>query len=254
MTLTLERQHDAARLNIIANHPSVLPFVTLPGQDSLDLTPLVANPRNIALASDEGGFIGIWHEPGVFEIHTMFLPEVRGASAAQAVRDVIHIAFQQTEAMELLTKVPTRNLRAEAMTRRAGFHLDFERPDAWVWRGERIPLRYYALRYPDYVNHYAADLEVHGHWFHEVLEAKGAPLGIATNHPDDPVHDRHVGAAVQMIRAGQIAKAVMLYNRWARFAGYETMRVASTDPLVLNLGQGILIQPTGNSFEVLRCQ
>ncbi len=48
------RQTDATRINALMNHPSALPWVRLPGQDSLDLAGFIADPANVALANEDG--------------------------------------------------------------------------------------------------------------------------------------------------------------------------------------------------------
>jgi hypothetical protein len=250
----IRRETDARHLNAVANHPAVLPFVSLPGQDAIDLAPVVADRRNIALACEGGGFVCVWQEPGIYEVHSLFLPEARGVGARAAAREAIHGMFLQGDAMELLTKVPVGNVRAEALARRCGFRLDFEREGAWVWRGQSAAVRYYALRYPDYVAAYADDLEAHGRWFHDKLDVEEARRGIVNEHPEDRAHHIHAGAVVRMILSGQVAKGVVLYNRWARFAGYDPISVVSTDPLVVDVGSGILLTPSSDGFEVVPCQ
>lgn len=252
--VSIRREFDAAPLNAVVNHPAVHPHVALPGQGALDLSELIADHRNIALACDGGVMVCVQHEPGIYEVHSQFLPHARGAYALAAVRQAIHGMFLEGDAMELLTKVPEGNRRAEALTLRAGFRHEFDRADAWVWRGETVALRHYALRYADYVSHYADDLATHGAAFHTHLDREKARVGIgADSHPDDPAHDVNVGAAAQMIRAGKVAKAVALYNRWARFAGYQTIAAVSLNPTVLNIGD-CFIEADGDSFKVLPCQ
>lgn len=246
------RQTDATRINALMNDPSVLPWVRLPGQDSLDLAGFIANPANVALATEDGrgGILFHQHEPGIYEAHTAFLPEARGRFALAATRSMIDFMFLMTDCMELLTKVPKNNRPAEALTRAVGGVLDFEREAAWPTDHGPVAVRYYRIDYPQWVR--SCDLlPALGHEFHTKLEAENARLGIPDDlHPDDPAHDRHVGAAVGMIRCGQVGKGVILYNRWARLAGYEPIEVVSVDPLILDI-RTHLLRIHGSNFEVI---
>jgi hypothetical protein len=73
------------------------------------------------------------------------------------------------------------------------------------------------------------------------------------NHPQDDAHDRYVGACVETIYGGQPEKAVILYNRWARFAGYQPIALVSKSPLLIDIGTAIL-QVINESFQVVQCR
>ena len=247
------READATRINAVVNHDAVRPWVMLPGQDRLDLSDFVADPRNVVLMN-EAGTVGIAfhrHEPGIYEAHTSALPEARGATVLAAVRSMIAWMFTATDCMELLTRCPAHNCPAEALAKAVGGALDFERPAAWQTDKGPVAVRHYALRYPEWVK--TADLlPVVGEWFHERLEAENARLGIPDElHDDDAAHDRHVGAAVAMILGGQPAKGVVLYNRWARFADYGLAIIVNVEPLIIDIGTHLLrVHECG--FEVLK--
>ena len=249
----IRREFDATRINTVVNDPSVHPWVCLPGQGVLDLSPVVGDPRNVLLMADRGGLLFVQHEPGVYEVHTQFVKEVRGRAVVEATRAAVHWMFTKTDCMEVLTKVPQGNVAAEALTRLVGGVLDFERSNAWPSDKGQRAVKFYGLRYADWVRS-ARALEERGHWFHERLESEKARLGsAAVIHDDDPAHDRHVGAAVEMILSGQVAKAIVLYNRWARFAGYAELRVVSASPVIIDI-QEALIAVNGDNFEVIKCQ
>lgn len=253
--MNIVREADATRINAVVNHDAVRPRVTMPGQGALDLTEAVADRRNVILMTEDGlgGIVFHQHEPGIYEAHTQFLPEARGRDALAAVKAMIAYMFTATDAMELLTRCPVGNRPAEALTRSVGGVLDFERPSAWMTDKGPVAVRHYALRYHDWVR--TADMISDlGSWFHDRLEAENARLGIPDEiHDDDPAHDRHVGACVAMILCGQPAKAITLYNRWARFAGYEPIDILSVDPLVIDIKTHVL-RVAGGDFEVLSCQ
>lgn len=249
------RETTAARINAVVNHEAVRSWVTMPGQDTLDLTEAVADPRNVILMTEDGtgGIVFHQHEPGIYEAHTQFLPEARGRQALAAVREMIDHMFVATDCMELLTRCPAGNRPAEALARAVGGVLDFERASAWPTPEGAVAVRFYAIRYADWVKR-AEGLPNVGHWFHDRLEAENARLGHPDDlHDDDPAHDRHVGAAVSMILCGQPAKGIALYNRWARFAGYEPVSVVQTVPLVIDILTHLVLVKDGD-LEVLQCR
>lgn len=252
--MIVARSFEADQINGIVNHPAVLPLITLPGQHDLDLTEVVADRSNVLLMANGGGFIFQPHEPGIYEIHTNFLPSARGSYALRALRDAMAWMFFKTDCMEILTKVPVSNRPAMAFARAAGATLDFTRKNAWPTHdGGAADIHYYAMRYHDWVRQ-APGLADRGHWFHERLEAEKKRLGASSPiHEDEPCHDRHVGACVGMIFGGQVGKAVILYNRWARFSGYLPISLTKRDPVVIDI-QEALIEVRGEDFEVTECR
>lgn len=259
--LPFRRDFNPARINRVVNDPSVFPDVALPGQESLDLSPIVGDLRNIVLMCDEGGIIAKWQEPGVYEIHTQFTAAYRGVSCVRTIREMVSWLFLQSPAMELQSQVPEGNVGAEAAIRAVGARFEFERAGAWPSREEGVPAKpvgYYTLRYSDWLYQpYAAGvLAPLGEEFHRKLEEKKlAFLSPPEGHAVDPAHDVNVGATMAMIWAGQAEKGLTLYNRWARFAGYAEVRLISLQPLVIDIQNAVLlIDLAGKDFEVLACR
>lgn len=252
--LEIRRHLDASAINPILNHPDVRPWLTEAGQDGdLNLSRLVSDRRNFLLMCEGGGIFFHQLEPGIYEAHTQFLPSVRGSIALAVTNQAIRWMFTRTDCMELLSKVPANNIRADAWAKLSGGTLDFVRPDAWLAKTGRVAIHFYALRYHDWVRQ-ARGLGERGEWFHDRLNAEKQRLSQKSpSHADDPAHDRHVGAAVEMILGGQPEKGVILYNRWAKFAGYAPVSIPSFDPLVIDIAD-CLVRVAGESFEVLPCQ
>lgn len=254
--MDFKRDFNAKRINRVCNDPSVLPEVALPGQESIDCTALVGDLRNIVLMADGGGIIALWQEPGIYEIHTQFVESARGIGAIRTVREMISWLFLRSPAMELQTKIPASNKAALGLVRAINGRLEFEREDAWqLADGTSCRMDYYALRWSDwlYSGWAMGPLAARGEWFHEELERqKTAFLAPPEGHPHDAAHDVNVGATVEMILAGQVEKALTLYARWARFAGYAPARLLSLDPLVLDIQNAVLrVDRDEKSFEVL---
>lgn len=242
-----KRTRDSAHVNRIVNDPTVHPYISLPGQGRLDAAPLLADKHNVCLVGEHGCFIFERHEPGVYEVHTTFLPDGRGKYALVAAQWARRYMFVATDAMELLTKVPRANIRAAALTRRLGFSHEFTL-GGWEYQGRTTPIDFYVLRYPQWLR-CEQSLAESGEWFHQRLEE----LGHSPDHDDDLVHDRYVGATVQMILAGQVGKGIVLYNRWARFSGYQTIALISATPLVIDIVDAQL-SVKDYDIEVVECQ
>jgi hypothetical protein len=252
------RTFQPAKVNAVLNDPGVLPWIAQAGQERLDATALLSDRRNVALLAPIGGVVLFhFHEPTVYEVHTQFIEGARGAGAIRAVREAIWWMFTRTDAMELLTRVPCNNPAALGLVRAIHGRREYLREGEWRPQdgSPAVDCEHYALRYWDWL-YTASGIERRGADFHAELEQQCEELGIAhAPHPRDSAHDRAVGATVDTIRAGQVDKALILYNRWARFAGYAGIGIVQRYPLVLDLalpGAFVAIGDDG-SFEVELC-
>ena len=245
--MSVERRWDASDINVVLNDPSVRPWVG--GAGSLDLGPGLADERNVLLMEGHlGGLFFHWQAPGIYEVHTQFLPEGRGRLALHAAREAVDWMFARTDMVELWTKCAEGNRGANWLTKTLGGRLWFTRPTGWVHGdGTMEALHHYALGYGAWAEASKGCREV-GYAFHEELEAK---LPSFRPHLDDPTHYAQVGASVLAVRGGQMAKGLDYYNRWAGFAGYPQVMTIATAPPVLDIGDGVKIMLTADSFEVL---
>lgn len=231
----MRRTLDPVFLNAVANHPEVRPW--LMGEGLLDLSPVISNPANIALEAKHGGWVLQNLSPGVYEVHSMFLPEGRGAGVARALVAALDYVFSATDCIRLVTRLPEGNVRASALGKMAGF-----RP----WFGDRA-----RIEIEDWAQSSKACREA-GEWFHDRLEAAKVAAGSALDvHDDDAAHDHAVGAAVLMVRAGNGPKGVWHYNAWAVAAGYAPVTLVSVNPLVIDVVDAVL---EGPEMEVLLCR
>lgn len=259
--LSFKRDFNAKRLNAVVNDPAVFSEVAMPGQEigKLDFTPLAQDLNNYILMTDKGGIVAHRQELGIFEIHTQFLEDYRGHAAIRTVRDMVSWLFINSDAVELLTKIPERNPAALGLVRAIQGKFEFNRAGAYTAHdGNICGVDYYSLAFRDWASSiYAVDrLAKSGREFHAKLEE--LQQGSAKRHPEDAIHDIMVGATVEQIFAGQVDKALILYNRWARFAGYAEVRLLSRLPLILDIQDSVLlIHPHERGFEVLevrQCQ
>lgn len=224
------RTFDVGAVAAVMNHESVRPYIG-PGGDHVDPAPFIADARNVALWGEHGGHLFSWYAPGVYEVHTQFLPAGRGEHALKASHGAVFEMFTKTDCMEVLTRIQASNKAAIRLALAVGFEFVFENE-----RPEWGAMRYYKLDYHKWVNT-CPYLPAIGEWFHERLESeRGSPPG----HDEDPAHDRYVGATVEMMLCGNVAKGIHTYNRWSRLAGFCPLVVVNDDPLTLHLGDGLI--------------
>lgn len=249
--MTIERTFSAERINAIANHPAILPWVS-PNADSdrgLDLTAAIADTANIVLDGEHGAMMFAFLQSGLYEVHTMIRPEGRGQWGLSFVRDCLKWMFCQTGAVELMTRVPKGNLAAKALVRAIHGIYQYTHPTGWLKAGSPIPADIYSLTIQDWMRT-APGLEDRGHWFHARLDEEFAKKGRKQpQHPDDAIHDRYVGTAVEMMMGGQLDKAMVFYNRWAAMAGYVPISIVARDPATIDIGNALIVK-SGNDFFV----
>lgn len=243
------RTTDVAFVNSIVNHPDVFKFVSVPSQDYIDTTPLVESEDNIVIGFEGGCIIFVMLEPGLYEVHSQFLKTHRGKYAFRCAKDAVEEMFLTTECMEIVTKVPEHNLAAKGLTRLVGFDLEFIRPKSYPVESGLVGCSFYSLSYAKWAKR--SKFHAVGKWFHDGLQTEKIRLGIQDQHEDDDEHDNRVGIAIKMAQK-QPVKAVWLYNRWAKFAGYEQINLLNIDPLVVDIKEAVV--KIGESIEVLKCQ
>lgn len=253
VTSEVRRSFDAAEINPILNDPSVLPSVTVPGIDVIDAGPIVADHRNVALMAEGGCILFIADEPAIYEVHTNFLPAFRGRHAIRASLEAYRWMFANTDCMILQTRVPAFNKAAERFCQIVGATRDFERKAIWPTADGPVDLSFWSMHFHDWLRRAHAVVES-GKAFHARLDAEyerhGKP---AHSHAEEDCHDRNVGACAEMLYGGQPEKAVILYNRWARFAGYGQIALISRSPIVVDIGEAVLLIEQ-QTFKVIQCR
>lgn len=251
----LKRELDATRINQVVNHPEVYKWVHGAHEGPLDISPLVYDRRNVLLMGEHGGVLYTQHQPGLYEGHSQVLPEGRGDWALDMARESIAYMFGHTDAIELFTRVPKGNLGARALTRAIHGSFQFRREGGWVIDGQPVFTDLYSLTVQDWTKT-AEGLTEKGEWFHNRIDEEFAARGVkAPDHVDsNTVHNRYVGAAVEMIMGGQPHKAAVLYNRWAAMAGYSGIQIVTEKPLVLDVGDGVMVAVRNNDFWMMTCR
>lgn len=237
------RTLDATALNAIANDDTVRPFI---GDGApVDLTDLIADPQNVALTTDDGQGGYVLHKlaPGLYEAHSLALPAARGKPMLRLMRDGFRYLFTATDALEVVTKVPASNTAADGWATLAGFRETFSRDHAWH---DGAVISYRTLSHLDWALRdpvCAKEGEALHQWFHDLLGPEG-------RHPDDPAHNAVAGACMLGVKAGNLHKAVGLYNRWAVFAGYSPVRIVSEAPVIVDM-DGVVAELRGGEMVAL---
>lgn len=115
-----QRTFDAAAVNAVCNHPAVLPSLSL-GMDAIDVTPLMADDRNLFFLGEYGGALFHRTAPGVYAAHDFFLPEGRGPWALSASREMLQRMFYDFDARLIWAETPTENRACRLFNRWLGF-------------------------------------------------------------------------------------------------------------------------------------
>lgn len=243
----LQRTMDAAFFNRIVNLPEVRPWIG-PGDHPLDVSGTVLNPLNYALRNEHGGFILEALDGGVYHVHSQFASEGRRGSIA-AMREALDFMFTRTDCMRITSHIPDNNLAAKGLGIKAGFREWFRRDMPHFG-----PSAVVKIDVDDWIAGNRA-LEADGERFHRLLEEAKAAIGSSLpTHPDDPVHDRHVGAAVRMAERGHAGKGVAIYNAWAKLAGYQPVTLLQANPPVVDVLDAVVGLGTAGEMEVLQCR
>lgn len=209
------RHYKPDFINAVINDPSVKEGAEVKGFG--DLSEIVQNLSNFVLVTDLGGFVAIKKMPGLYECHTQFLPEGRGAHAVTAAKEALRYMFINTDCVRIITKAHVENKAVQHMA--AQF---FKK------RGRTGDYFYYSLDIDDWIITDEA-CRAEGESFHAQVEG-------STNHGEDKIHDCFAGATWLMARASNMFKAQLVYNRWALMSGYDPILVLSETPLIVMAG------------------
>ena len=238
MTVTLRPTRDATFLNTVANHPDVRPWLLAEdGPAPLDFKDVIENPDNVSLVTETGGFVFMRHEDGIYEVHSLFIPEGRGTHTITAMRQAAQYMFVETDCMELLTKVPVNNTAAKGLARLAGFTHRFDLP----LTSHGLEVAYLGLTLDRWMVR-APETRLAGEAFYALCDR---PL-------EDPIHRHAVGTVVLMGRAGNATKGVETFNTLARFAGYPLTELVTAHPALVKI-HGVVVSFRDGEMEIVTC-
>jgi hypothetical protein len=114
------RATDASIHNAIASHPEVEPTINY-SKHAADFSPLFEHPDDYILLHDGNGAASIfeWSAPGVWQGHSLYLPEARGKAGLQSGRDMIAWMFDEGARM-VWGQTPLENRAARMFNRLIG--------------------------------------------------------------------------------------------------------------------------------------
>lgn len=245
----VRREKHAANFNRLLNHPKVYPWVHGATVGALDFTGVLSNPNVILLMGQHGGIMYERHQPGLFEIHCQCYPEGRGKWMLAFAQACQHWIFTKTECVEVMTRIPQGNEPARALATRAGLEFQFRNPTGWVMRNAVVPADIYSI----HVNNWMRDapgLVERGRWFNSSLVEQAMTIGVKAKAIDEEPYQRYLGAAVEMILAGQVQKAVVFFNRFAALSSYTPLVVTSAQPLAIVFGESVVVFREGGGFYI----
>lgn len=116
----LVRCYDADVVNYLANHPEIRPHVGPLEIGALDMTAAVADPQNVFLIGEHGGFALVWTAPWTYEVHVFMLQDGLGKWSFRALADMLD--FMEAEgALMLWARIDPSRPNVKAFARRGGF-------------------------------------------------------------------------------------------------------------------------------------
>lgn len=246
MNIELIRETDASHLNSIINDPSVYPFVRRVEDAPIDLSSLLADKRHVALMGQYGGCVFVQHQPGLYEAFAQVLDSHRGPWALEMSRKAARWMFTHTDAVEIMARCPKGNLGARSLALAVGATPEFVARHGWDQAGEIIPAMIFSLKIQDWMKRDSSLIAI-GAAFWQSLGMELARVGKSLPLGGDQVHDRYIGAAVEMIRNGQFQKGLVFYNRFAALAHLPALRVDGLDPVTIVIGD-VMLEMHGKSF------
>jgi len=235
-------------LAAICNTPEVLAWTAHDGAPPFDPTRYTASPKSFAVIVEDdaeplGCFLAPALEQGAYGVHTNLLPACRGARALEAAAVAVELAFVSTDAEQLWSMVPANNRRAAWFAHAMGMRDHSRRDGVWPSGGQRHAMAFVRMDIDDWI--VRGSLAEMGREFHRALVEQGGHV----DHGDDPVHDAYVGAAWAMTAAGNLAKGLRIYNRWARASLYRPYQVLGEEPLRIDIGSCVL-RAVGRDFAI----
>ncbi len=242
------RTLDPTVFNEIANHPEVAPWMgredaTVP----IRLDSIVGNPANLCVLTEggDGGFVLLRRAAGLFEAHSLALPGARGRPMIELMHFALHALFTTTDAMELWTVLPDRNVGARALAKAAGFSSVFRREGFFPLMDERVGADFARTTWLKWALASAACKDT-GERFHDALEASTGRV----DHAPDAAHDAVAGAAISCGCAGMVEKGVAAYNLWAVVAGYKPVSLLSSQPALV-AWDDVVLTFSGGEYDIL---
>jgi RimJ/RimL family protein N-acetyltransferase len=144
----LTRQRTASRLTELANDKSIYPWIKGPLVGRFETCSIVNNPNNIVMIGEYGGYVFLGMGDGIYDAHSLILPEGRGKWALKAAHEALDSIFEI--ATEVTMMVPKGNIAVRALVLRLGAKLKERRENGWWRDGASIPTDIFSITKEDW--------------------------------------------------------------------------------------------------------
>lgn len=130
-----------AFFNDIANHPRVFPHVSQAGDGPVDFSPVW--DECVGIQFETGGWVFHRRLPGVYEVHTLFLPKSRGVDAMAG--QALAFMFEHMGAEAIITQVARDLPHVRRLAERGGFVWFAEQKDGWLRESGPVDVDFFEL-------------------------------------------------------------------------------------------------------------
>lgn len=246
---------DGWTINRIANHPDIRPWISGPVVGDVDVSGIIANPDNVPLLGRHGATLFNPIHPGLYDGHIMVLPDGRGAWTKSFLLASIHWMFTRTDAFEIAMRVPVGNFPMRTLVNLVpGAEREGQARYGWVYDHKPVPADLWTVKATDWLRT-APGLQESGRWVIETLQRERLRHGIESSFQAATTLDERVlGAAFEMMMAGHVVKAQVVFNRWAAVSGSgERIEVLAHNPATIAIG-GMTIVIREDGFWVASCR
>lgn len=209
----IEKSYDATLFDYLVTIPSVAKgcgykenVTTITTQELLDA--LGKDNAFVLIWKNLGGFIITRAYGTTYTVHTMFSPKAPSSEVLAACEAGFAHMFLDEDCTELRTSASHKNKPAMHLCFKTNWRPLYTTP-SMVDENTRDTL--FVKTIEEWIIE-SSWLGLIGEDFHNSITA---------THTDCSVHDRFVGAAIEMVQAFNTAKAVRTYNKWAACSNYE---------------------------------
>jgi hypothetical protein len=206
--------------------------------EPFDITPLLL-AGGFSVVEDGVAFIFNSVLPNIYEVHTAIANRRRGPNTKRLARECVDVVFSQTDAFELVTRVPEYNTSARALAEAAGFKERWVNPRGWG--GKPIA----TLSLP--ISVWASRTDAFKSISQQAL-ASCKQIGVAEELFDDSNFWKYLGVTLALLLNEQGPKAQWFYTLWGATYGAPSLEILGPD--LIQLGGTQLLVNTSGALEL----
>lgn len=249
--MIITESRDIASITEVMRHPEVYGGYAddkTPARELVTPGTLLDRADSLALQVEHEGqlsgyFLCLHKGYGIYEVHTLLLPNCRGALAVAAGRAGCQWMFTHTDCERLVSF--SRSLPVTTFAKMVGFHGEFVRENNVLVKGVPTSTLFVSHTLWEWVRDAWKEsaMQEIGVKFHAQFFGKlGREL-----HPEDRNHNGMVGVALYTaITGNQPQKGEAIFNAWAAGAGYQSVSFGGRrgDTIFINCGVDETTQAT----------